>query len=248
MAQIFREFPNFKSTSMETNKPSKSKPEGDSRGERLAKAVSQMMPYLKHRLYRAETEGFLPKNMYKVQGIADEALARILEKSYHSEIDDTQLRFTLFTEINTYFYELQKQESFHKDSLSTEELLEMELKQLQEPFYMDANEDLITQDELDDISYHQPGSVKTSFVYEEESRILQSLGVYERQSPDLDQSDKNKIHRLYNWLPWYTATILDLYIFGGLTVEDIAKIQGTDAKRVDRVLQEVRKRFRRNLE
>lgn len=231
---------------METNKPSKS--ESKSRGELLAKTVSQMIPYLKHRLYRAETEGFLPKNMYKVQGIADEALARILEQSYDSDFDDTQLRFKLFTEINTYLYELQKQESFHKDSLSTEELLDIELKQLQEPFYMDAEEDLIMQDELDDISYNQRGSIKGSFVYEDESRILNSLGVYERHTPDLDPARKNKVHRLYKWLPWHTATIMDLYIFGGLNVEEIAKIQETDTKRVDRVLQEVRKRFRKNLE
>ncbi|MBO6881467.1 hypothetical protein [Winogradskyella sp.] len=45
--------------------------------KKVLSAVSYLHPYVKHRIYIAETSGILPKNMYSSNGIIDECIIHL---------------------------------------------------------------------------------------------------------------------------------------------------------------------------
>ncbi|MEZ4792137.1 MAG: hypothetical protein R2783_01265 [Gelidibacter sp.] len=69
---------------------------------------------------------------------------------------------------------------------------------------------------------------------------------------DLEAESQLKTRKLvgkfYNWLPIRVANIVDLYTFGKLNFKEIAKIKHIEVSRVEKILKEVKKRFRTHLE
>ena len=71
-----------------------------------------------------------------------------------------------------------KTESQYLNSLSTSQILEEELKQMEEKYGLDIDNDMLMDDELDDISYKQDGFKKEEFLYNDaEKNIINSLEI-----------------------------------------------------------------------
>lgn len=219
----------------------------DDFGKKVLAAVPQVSPYVKHRLYIAETSGIVPRNMYKTNGIIDDAIVKLYE-NFEGKIEDgPELKLKLFSLVNDSLDELFKNEEFHKDTLSTSEILSKELQQLEEKFEMDIDEDLLMSDELDDISYHQTDDKKLSFLYDDaEKNIINTLEIYDSRR-DLSEEKRIVLNKIYSWLPLETSNIMDLYVFGKMTFEDIAKIKEVDTSEIKDIMMAVRKSFRKNL-
>lgn len=60
--------------------------------------------------------------------------------------------------------------------------------------------------------------------------------------------NRKLVGKFYNWLPIRVANIVDLYTFGKLSFKEIATIKHIEASRVEKILKEVKKRFRANVE
>ena len=215
-------------------------------GKRILSAVPHIYPYLKHRLYIAESSGLIPKNMYKSQGLIDDAILKLYEDEEDLN-DDMKLKLRLFRYVDQRLEELYKSESFHKDTMSTSGILKKELKSMEENFFLNADEDTVMRDELDDISYHQDDHQKPLFLYDDaEKNIIQTLEL-ETNERALDKSDRVLLHKVYHWLPRKTSNILDLYVFGKMTVDEIAEIKGVHKEEIQQLMLAVRKSFRKNL-
>ena len=66
---------------------------------------------------------------------------------------------------------------------------------------------------------------------------------------DLSPSESPKVFgRFYSWLPINISNIVDLYIFGNLEFDDIAKIKLITKERVELIFDRVKKSFRSHLE
>lgn len=215
-------------------------------GKRILAAVPHIYPYLKHRLYIAETSGLIPRNMYKSQGLLDDAIVSLYESKLDPE-DDLKLKLQLFSFVDQRLDELYKTESFHRNTMSTSDILKKELKALEENFFMDADEDTLMSDELDDISYHQQDQQKDVFLYDDaEKNIIRTLELSNSER-DLDKSERLLLNKIYTWLPRKTSNVLDLYVFGKMSVNEIAEIKGVDAEEIHELMRAVRKSFRKNL-
>ncbi|WP_340198611.1 hypothetical protein [Ascidiimonas sp. W6] len=216
-------------------------------GKKVLSAIPRVFPYVRHRLYIAETSGIIPKNMYQPNGIIDEAIIEIYEKFEGKITNAQELKLKLFRTVDNMLNKLFRDEEFHKDTVSTSKILRRELEMLEEKFEIDADKDLLMHEELDDISYHQKDQHQPEFLYDDaEKNIIQALEIQDSRG-SLSTAKRKILHKIYDWLPFETSNIFDFYVFGRLTYDEIASIKGLTSTEIDDTLQAIRKSFRSNL-
>ena len=212
--------------------------------KKVLSAVPHLHPYVKHRLIVAEVKGILPRNMYTSNGIIDDGIAKMYEDGYDIDLEAMAIKLKLFHLVDEMMNDLMKKEAFHKDTISTDHILKQELSRLNEDFTMDADNDLILNTELNDISYHQK-DVEHMFVYNDmDSTILSEFEI-----KDLSAGEgRQLLGKFYNWLPMQISNIIDLYNYGKLNFEDISQIMNIEVERIQKIFNAVKKQFRRHLE
>ena len=186
--------------------------------------------------------------MYKSSEIIDEVVLETYEKGMHKSKDIDELRLIMFNMLNLRMAALFKSEEWHKDAVRTEFMLDEELKRLEENFTMDADNDLIMNEDLDDISYHQNNSSESELPYDnDEEEVKTFLGI--------DQIDKYKEHtdratlrKVYYKLPVNTSNIVDLYILGKLSFHEISGILNMEVSEVKEIVNFVRETIKKQLE
>ena len=212
--------------------------------KKVLSAVPHLHPYVKHRIYIAETTGILPKNMYSSNGIIDESIIELYTNGFNIEAERMAVNIELFKLVENYMNELFKKEAYHKKTISTNTILDDELSRLGEDFTVDADLDLILNTELSDISYNQDHSNHLYLYEDKEASMLRAF-----ELEDLSPSESPKVFgRFYSWLPINISNIVDLYIFGNLDFEDIARIKHITKERVELIFDRVKKSFRSHLE
>ena len=82
--------------------------------KKVVSASQQLHPYVKHRLYIAESMRVIPKNMYSSSGVIDESIARLYENGYDIDIDSNALKLKLFKYVDIELATIFKKEAFHK--------------------------------------------------------------------------------------------------------------------------------------
>lgn len=213
--------------------------------KKLLSVVPHLHPYIKHRLYIAESTGILPRNMYCSNGIIDDAIVGLYNEDHLDILMDTMsLELKLFRITDHLIDELYINEGWHQRCISTNFFLKEELKQLEENYTSEADNELIMNEDLSDISYHQNTEKKQVFIYDDaDSAILKVI-----ESEDSSENKKQKLlGKFYSWLPLETSKIIDLFVFGKLNFEEIARIKDITAQEVKATIIDVRKSFRKNL-
>ncbi len=211
--------------------------------KKVLSAIQHLHPYVKHRLYIAESTRILPKNMYFSNGIIDDGIVKLYESGFDIDSSAMEIKLRLFKIIDEDLDELFKNESFHKNTVSTSSILENELEKLKEDYTVDADLDLVLNTELNDISYMQDNGEHV-FVYDDsDSSVLNAFEVEDMASI----KSKNLIGGLYRWLPIMAADIVDLYAFGKLSFEEISKIKQLSVENVEKIFIAVKKSFRNHL-
>lgn len=212
--------------------------------KKVLSAVQHLHPYVKHRIYIAESTGILPKNMYSSDGLIDESIIELYSHGFNIEAEPMAIKLELFKLVDNYMNELFKKEAYHKNTISTDRILKDELSKLGEDYTIDADLDLVLNTELNDISYHQDHTNHLYLYEDKETTILKAFEI-----EDLSASQTPKVFgRFYNWLPINISNIVDLYIFGNLDFDAIAKIKNIDISRVELIFDKVKKSFRRHIE
>jgi hypothetical protein len=207
----------------------------------------RMYPYVKQRLKVAEDMGILPKNMYQSSGIIDEVILKIFENNIDKDIDVEQLSLMMFSMVNKKLFDLFEDEKWHKNTISTKKLLEEELALLEERFTVDADWDLIMNEELDDISYHQnDGEPSLLEVDEVQQNIADFLDLKDKAFLK-DGEKKNILRTMYRKLPLQTSNVVDLYILGKLNLHEIATILDYEIIELKRIIDFVKERFKKRL-
>ena len=207
-----------------------------------------MHPYVKQRIRVAENLGIFPRNMYKSNEIIDEVVLKVYEKGLHETLNQDELRIAMFKLTFERLNELLESEEWHKDSISTKLILEDELRQLEENFTMDADNDLIMNEDLDDISYHLNDKEGASLPYDEEEEGVKVLFGLDTSGNDGFWQGRKEIRKLYYKLPLTTSNIVDLYILGKLSFSEIAAIMKTEIAEVKEIVNFVKETFRKQME
>lgn len=212
--------------------------------KKLLSIVPHLHPYVKHRLYIAESVGILPQNMYCSNGIIDDAILNLYNEDLDIEIDKLSLELQLFKIADELIDELYIREGWHQSTISTNYFLKSELEKLEENYTVEGDNELIMKEELDDICYHQNSEDKQNFIYDDmDSDIIKIID----NEPSSDNRKQKLLGKFYSWLPMETSKIIDLFVFGKLNFEEIAKIKEITSNEVKEIIIDVRRSFRRNL-
>lgn len=212
--------------------------------KKVLSAVQHLKAYVKHRLYIAESTGVLPKNMYNSNDIIDESIAKYYSKGINIDLEEMAIKLQLFKIVDNDLNELLKKEAFHKNTQSTSTILEEELDALEEKFTLDADLDYVMDEDLEDISYQQDNKHKHLFLYDDNNSSV--ISAFEMEDISL-QHTKKLLGKFYTWLPMNVTNIVDLFVFGKLSFEEISKIKDIEIKRIERIFESVQKSFRKNL-
>ncbi|SHJ05493.1 hypothetical protein [Aquimarina spongiae] len=211
--------------------------------KKLLSIVPHLHPYVKHRLYIAESVGILPQNMYCSNGIIDDAIVKLHQDEFDIHMDTLSLELHLFKIADELIDELYLREGWHQRSISTNHFLKNELEKLEEVYTTEGNE-LIMKEDLNDICYHQSSENKQNFIYDDlDSEILRIIDA----EPSTDFRKQKLLGKFYSWLPMKTSKIIDLFVFGKLNFDEIATIMEITANDVKETIINVRKSFRKNL-
>ena len=210
--------------------------------------IQLLHPYVKQRIRVAENLGIFPRNMYKPNEIIDEVVLKVYEDGLHKSMNQDELRISMFKLVFDRLKELLESEEWHKDSISTKLILEDELRQLEENFTMDADNDLIMNEDLDDISYHLNDKEGASLPYDEEEEGVKVLFGLDTTENDGYWQDRKEIRKLYYKLPLTTSNIVDLYILGKLSFAEIASVMKTEIAEVKEIVNFVKETFRKQME
>jgi hypothetical protein len=212
--------------------------------KKVLSAIQHLRAYIKHRLYVAESTGVLPKNMYNSNDIIDEGIAKFYDKGINIDLDEMAIKLKLFKIVDNDLNELLKKEAFHKNTKSTSQILEEELDSLEEKYTLDADMDYVMDEDLEDISYQQDNKHKHLFLYDDkDSSVISAFEMEDISS----QHTKKLLGKFYTWLPMNITDIVDLFVFGKLSFEEISKIKDIEIKRIERIFENVQKSFRKNL-
>lgn len=213
--------------------------------KKVLSVVHYLHPYVKHRLYIAESTRILPKNLYCSTGIIDDCIIALYDKGFNTNADADSIKLKLFETVDDCLEALFVKEAYHTKTISTSTILEEELRRLEESFTIDADLDTMMLEQLDDISYHQHDDDFEVFVFDDHnSKIINALEL----DTESHQNNRKMVGKFYHWLPIRVANIVDLYTFGRLSYKEIATIKHIELKRVEKILKEVKKRFRSHLE
>lgn len=210
--------------------------------------VHLLHPYSKQRIRVGEKLGYFPRNMYKSSELIDEVVLEIYENGEHKSKDVEELRMEMFGLLNEKMSSLFKSEAWHKDAISTKLILEEELKQLEENFTTDAGNDLIMNEELDDISYHQNDTDLSELPYDDSEEGVKLFLGLDQIKHFQENEDRTALRKVYYKLPVNTSNIVDLYILGKLSFHEIAIILDMEVSEVKEIVSFVRETIKNQLE
>lgn len=210
--------------------------------KKVLSIIQYIHPYVKHRLYIAESTGIIPRKMYSSNGIIDDSIIKLYTKGFNKDADPHQIKLELFKIVDNDLEELFKKEAFHKKTISTDFILKDELDGLNEKFTVDEDFDYIMNEELNDISYKQNNNHDHEFLYDiDDSTLLNTFEI-----KDISHSKKEKfLGSIYSRLPIKVSDIIDLHVFGKLNYEDISKVKQMEIGRIEKIFDAFDKRFRR---
>ncbi|WP_242205781.1 hypothetical protein [Aestuariivivens insulae] len=213
--------------------------------KKVVSVTQHLRAYVKHRLYIAESTGIIPKNMYNSNDLIDEAIAKFYEQGFNIDADTLAIKLKLFKIVDTDIDSLFQKEAFHKNTFSTDAILNEELDGLEENFTVDEDFDFIMHEELNDISYKQSRKHQHVFVYDDTDITLASAFEIENIK---GLQLKNTLGKFYSFLPFNVSDIIDLFVFGRLDFDAIAKVKNIEPKRVERILTLAEEAIKKNLD
>jgi len=205
-------------------------------GKRLIKIIPEIKPYVRHRLYLAESMGIVPGNMYRSTGIVDDAIICLYESDISEIKTSEQLKISMFSLVKKQLDDIFKKEAWHQDAISTDKILHQELNKLKEKFTFDADGDFIMNEELTDISYKQKDFTPQLFIFDDAEHNV-------RTAFDLDylnEDRKRAFTKLYRFLSLEASNVVDLHVFGKLNTTEIAQIKQTEEPRIREIILQVK--------
>jgi len=213
-------------------------------GKKILKIIPELKPYVRHRLFLANSLEIIPENMYRSTGIIDDAIIEVFESDISMLTSTVDLRLHLFKLVIDKLDKIFQKEAWHQESVSTDKLLHQELNKLRARYTVDADGDFVMNEDLNDISYQQKKFLPQLFLSDESTQsVLSAFDI-----DQLDERRKKVFTNLYSVLSLEASNVVDLYIFGKLNTTEIAQIKNTDEPTVREIILQVKDRIQKVIE
>lgn len=208
-------------------------------GKKILKIIPELKPYVRHRLFIANSLEIIPENMYRSTGIIDDAIIELFESDISMLTSTVDLRLHLFELVVKKLDNIFKKEAWHQKSVSTDKILHQELNKLKARYTIDADGDFVMNEELNDISYQQKNFSAQLFLSDDSKQsVLTAFDI-----DQLDERRKKVFRNLYSVLSLEASDVVDLYVFGKLNTTEISQIKNTDEPTVREIILQVKDRI-----
>jgi len=205
--------------------------------------------YIRQRLRSAERRRLIPPDFYAPEDVIDDVLLTVYERFDEMPDDAKALRIKLFQLANKRLDEIIAQEAWHRRAVRLEDILEEEMKMMDEipQMTVDADGEIVLVEDLDDAEIEPPEPKVILLEDSFEDEILEVVGV-DRARVKEDEGRRALLAHLYDRLPEQSRILLDLRTRGRLTVEEIAYVQEISVEQVKETLDRIGTEFRQWLE
>jgi DNA-directed RNA polymerase specialized sigma24 family protein len=178
--------------------------------------------------------------MYSPQEIVDEIYLKIFENFSEEWTDPSKLKLDMFLLAGKVLDEIKEKHQGKK--ISFEKFYRDELKELEEEYTVDADGDLVMIEELDDISYHLDEYKDRILLLDAEQtdELLKGLDIEEETGGE----SRQEISRAYSKLPELSQSVINHYVFGKLTKEEVAKVHGLPVDVITEIIEKVKIRLK----
>ncbi len=210
-------------------------------GKKVLKIIPELKPYVRHRIYLAESMGIIHENMFRSTGIINDAIIKLYESDISQLTSSTDLKIKMFSLVKERLDQIYKKEAWHQNSISTDKILHQELNKLKERYTIDADGDFVMKEELTDISYKQRDFIPQLFLYDD---TVQSV----KTAFDIDFMDEERktvYTGLYRSLSLEASNVVDLHVFGRLNTTEIAQIKNADEPSIREIILQVKDTIQR---
>jgi hypothetical protein len=210
---------------------------------RISSFAPDLNKFMTRSLKAAEAQGMIDRGFYCAEGLLDEIYLDIF-KDFAKYISQGKLPITLFAKAVQKINEKKILEQETPEYLSTEKLLEEELKALEEKFTAQADGDLILNTELDDISYKQKNERPFNVILDEtlERQLTKKLDMEDVLLPSLEK--RAIFGALYYNIALRSKSVLELYAFGNRSIKEISEILEVPENIIQGILAGLKERFK----
>jgi DNA-directed RNA polymerase specialized sigma24 family protein len=205
-------------------------------------AIPSLKKFAATKLKLAENEGLIDKGFYDPNEILDEVFLDVF-KRYPHDINEKQLRQMLFLRtIQKINHKIERENQF-ADDLNIDTILKEELNLLKENYSVEADGDYIFDEDLDDISYKQNSFNPANFILDQ-SMEMEITGKLDLSDNSLF-SDRNRVlfGASFYTLPPISKNIIELYVFGNQTVDEISETLKVNKNTVLKVIDRIKERL-----
>lgn len=208
----------------------------------ITSTLPDMIGYIKRRVHSARLANIRQFNNIFVKDVVSEVILRVYDK-FQTDIKHVK-EFNLWNikESDTVLNEILEDERALATELSYEQLVNKELEELEENYSIDADGDLMMNEDLEEEFSPKPpeqnGELLNSYINDME--VIEKI-----ENPDDDFSDK--IFDELIKLPLKYQSIYDLYYFEQMEIEDIAKVKNLEPIEIEAILISIRELIAENI-
>lgn len=209
----------------------------------LSEVIPNIKSYIIKRIKTATLKNNFPKNKYNPDEFIDQLFIEIYNHIENLS-DEDEFYVWLYKKTNDLLEDAINEEEF--DDLffkNIDDYSKQEWDEMEENFTAESDGDLIMQEELSDISYHQnPFTIQDVFVENTESKLIKQIDENLHQ----EEIDKHIQFVLHN-LPLKTQNVFELYTKHHLTIAEIAKVKNISINDAKQLLKDSRKLLQTSL-
>ncbi|HDS07765.1 MAG TPA: hypothetical protein ENO05_09075 [Bacteroides sp.] len=200
--------------------------------------------YVKRRIKSAEMTTAINRGKFKIQELLDELYLKIYDRFDQVPEGKQEARAWLFHQADEILKEKFREIDFEESHFEQlDRLVDAEYQSLEEGFTVDAENEIIPVEELDDAGQVPDRYSAEDLIYgEDEESLLDEITLR------LNQEEIHTfIERELAKLPVFKRTIMDLYLVNQMTVEEIAGIKQVSETEVEAVVREINADIKRKL-
>ncbi|MFW6275346.1 MAG: hypothetical protein ACOC2M_01780 [bacterium] len=200
--------------------------------------------YIKRRIRTTELTTELKKGTFKIQDLLDELFLVVYDRFNEIPAEKDKITVWLYKKADEQINDKLKEYQFNNEKLvRLENVLGKELKSFDEQFTVDADEEIIPMEELEDfIPKPNDYSLYDLLFDENEDSLIEDLTL------KLNQDKIQKIiHLQLAKLPEKERTVIDLFLIDQFAEEEIAEIKGLTKEEVRTIIEENIKQIKYSL-
>lgn len=210
----------------------------------LKDLLKDVARYIRRRIKAAEMTTAIRRGKFKIQELLDELYLMIYERI--DDIPETAVKINhwLYQMADELLAKLFREVEFEKTHFKDlGKIVESEYRSLQDAFTIDAEQEIIPMEELDEYHRKPDWYAADDLIFgEDEDSLLDEITLHVNQK---------EIHMLIEKelakLPIFKRTIMDLYLINQLSVEEIAAMKEISTGKVEDIIEDINKDLKRKL-